>query len=184
MAAQRKALNITQRDLVARLATRGIELPQSAIAKVENGTREPKIAEVFAIARILNIDLDDLDADPVMNAIVSQSTLTDTAGAARALLVATLKAADALDRNLIEGIEEVREVFAQKHYKDPEHELGEAERATIIDRAIQKGLYLNEDTDLADVVAEDTPTNRDHLQTIVDAALMPAEEIQAGVPDA
>ncbi|WP_081712490.1 helix-turn-helix domain-containing protein [Gordonia amicalis] len=57
---RRQALGLSQRQLCERLASEGVRLTQSALAKVERGEREPKIDEVAAIARVLRFSVDTL----------------------------------------------------------------------------------------------------------------------------
>lgn len=51
---------ITQGDLSARLATRGITLDQSAIARIESGDRGISDVETFAIAKALRVPVEKL----------------------------------------------------------------------------------------------------------------------------
>lgn len=46
---------VTQLDLIARLATRGIELDETAISKIESGTRPVMDFELVAIAESLGV---------------------------------------------------------------------------------------------------------------------------------
>lgn len=54
----REAQNVSQRDLVSELATRGITLHQSGISLIENGQREISLDEAVAITQILRVPLE------------------------------------------------------------------------------------------------------------------------------
>ena len=51
---------ITQQDLSARLATRGVTLDQSAIARIECGERGVSDIEAVAIAKALRVPIEKL----------------------------------------------------------------------------------------------------------------------------
>ncbi len=102
----RKARGLTQRDLADRLTRSGIAMPQSTLAKVERGSREPKLDEAVAIARLLGFSLDDeLDTDEGAEALAVQSVNIHSFTAREALENLTRSYID-----LIETIESVRGV--------------------------------------------------------------------------
>ncbi|MCT7369326.1 helix-turn-helix domain-containing protein [Mycolicibacterium llatzerense] len=71
--AQREGAGFTQRELSERLAELNVKLDTSAITRIENGSREPRLKEAFAIALALGISLTALlhvEDDPI-NALYS-----------------------------------------------------------------------------------------------------------------
>lgn len=57
---RRKELKITQHELAERMSQIGVALPQSAISKVEQGSRNLSAGEASAYAQALGISLTDL----------------------------------------------------------------------------------------------------------------------------
>lgn len=51
----RKALGLTQRQLVERLGAAGMPMNQAAVARIESGTRKVSLDEAIAIAAVLDI---------------------------------------------------------------------------------------------------------------------------------
>lgn len=56
-ARQKNKPKITQNDLIARLAVRGVELEKTAISKIEAKTRPVTDIELVAIADALNVSI-------------------------------------------------------------------------------------------------------------------------------
>lgn len=79
--AQREGAGFTQRQLSHQLAEVGVKLDTSAITRIENGSREPRLREAAAIAHALGVGLPALlqfDEDP-MSALFSAYTAMDVA---------------------------------------------------------------------------------------------------------
>jgi transcriptional regulator with XRE-family HTH domain len=79
--AQREGAGLTQRELSEILAELGVKLDTSAITRIENGSREPRLKEAAAIAYALGISLTALlqtDEGP-MSALFSAYTAMDIA---------------------------------------------------------------------------------------------------------
>ena len=51
---------VTQDDLAARLATKGLKLDRSAISRIEKGERYLTDIELFAIAGAMKVDISEL----------------------------------------------------------------------------------------------------------------------------
>lgn len=56
----RQKLRWSQRQLAEALQKAGLKIDPSAITRIENGQREPKLREAVAISDILDLTLDDL----------------------------------------------------------------------------------------------------------------------------
>ncbi|MBP2455690.1 helix-turn-helix domain-containing protein [Mycolicibacterium lutetiense] len=66
--AQREGAGFTQRELSENLAELGVKLDTSAITRIENGSREPRLKEAAAIAHALGVSLSALihfDENPI-----------------------------------------------------------------------------------------------------------------------
>ncbi|MFL0174279.1 helix-turn-helix domain-containing protein [Mycobacterium sp. SMC-13] len=67
--AQREGAGFTQRELSESLAELGVKLDTSAITRIENGSREPRLREALAIGHALGIGLEAIltfnDDDPI-----------------------------------------------------------------------------------------------------------------------
>lgn len=60
----RLASRLTQRALADQLHEQGVSVDQAAIARMESGSREPRLSEAVVIARLLGLNLAGFD-DPV-----------------------------------------------------------------------------------------------------------------------
>lgn len=56
----RKALQIKQTDMVARLQTNGIDISIYSYNRIEKGTQNPTVSLLYACCRILNCDMNTL----------------------------------------------------------------------------------------------------------------------------
>lgn len=56
----RKALNIKQIDMVARLQTNGVDVSIYSYNRIEKGTQNPTVLFLYACCRILNCDMNKL----------------------------------------------------------------------------------------------------------------------------
>ena len=60
----RRKRDLSQRKLAEQLAEYGVAIDASAIMRMENGQREPKLSEAFALAAYLDFSLDTLEFAP------------------------------------------------------------------------------------------------------------------------
>ncbi|ORI17407.1 hypothetical protein BH686_26280 [Rhodococcus erythropolis] len=94
MRVARQKLRWSQRQLAEALQKAGLKIDPSAITRIENGQREPKLREAVAISDILDIKLDDLvfseSADFRRNLVVINHSLVTS----RQLLLQGLIAVD------------------------------------------------------------------------------------------
>lgn len=118
----RKAKGYSQSDLAELLAHRGLPFQQQTILKVEKGTRPLKLAEAFAIAQILDIDL---------GALTEQFTNETIAASATEILQRTSVIA-----RFKKGLAETRE----KHRQSEEETLRWIEEATRELRGVEQRL--------------------------------------------
>lgn len=56
----RKERNISQQDFIAQIQVQGVDINPSSYSKLEGQTRYAYDYEIYAIAKILNIKLEDL----------------------------------------------------------------------------------------------------------------------------
>ncbi|MCM1144217.1 MAG: helix-turn-helix domain-containing protein [Blautia sp.] len=56
----RKALNIKQTDMVAKLQTKGIDVSIYSYNRIEKGTQNPTVSLLYACCHILNCDMNRL----------------------------------------------------------------------------------------------------------------------------
>ncbi len=57
IAKMRKAMNIKQTDMVARLQTSGVDISIYSYNRIEKGTQNPTVLFLYACCRILNCDM-------------------------------------------------------------------------------------------------------------------------------
>lgn len=60
IAVLRKALQIKQTDMVARLQTKGIDISIYSYNRIEKGTQNPTVTLLYACCHILNCDMNTL----------------------------------------------------------------------------------------------------------------------------
>lgn len=60
IAKMRKAMNIKQTDMVARLQTNGVDISIYSYNRIEKGTQNPTVLFLYACCRILNCDMNRL----------------------------------------------------------------------------------------------------------------------------
>lgn len=60
IALQRKALQIKQTDMVAKLQTNGIDISIYSYNRIEKGTQNPTVSLLYACCHILNCDMNTL----------------------------------------------------------------------------------------------------------------------------
>lgn len=87
IASRREALHLTQRELEQRA-----ELPRTSLSKIEKGTRDVTVDELFALARVLRTSVDALRGaeppdDPWTETV---STMRQTCSAKQRKMVAHL----------------------------------------------------------------------------------------------
>lgn len=76
----RRALGISQKDLSDALASQGLVLDNSAISRIEKGTRALRLSEAIVIARVLRFSLADFEeAVPPAEDFARRRTSTDDA---------------------------------------------------------------------------------------------------------
>ena len=56
----RKAMNIKQTDMVAKLQTDGVDLSIYSYNRIEKGTQNPTVLFLFACCRILQCDMNEI----------------------------------------------------------------------------------------------------------------------------
>ena len=56
----RKERNISQQDFIAKIQVQGVDINPSSYSKLEGQTRIATDKEIYAIAKILNVKLEDL----------------------------------------------------------------------------------------------------------------------------
>ncbi|MCM1306104.1 MAG: helix-turn-helix domain-containing protein [Bacteroides sp.] len=56
----RKARKISQKDFIAKIQVEGVDINPTSYSKLEGQTRIATDKEIFAIAKILNISIDNL----------------------------------------------------------------------------------------------------------------------------
>ena len=56
----RKEKGIKQKDMISRIQTEGVDINPSSYSKLEGQNRIATDREIFAIAKILNVDIKDL----------------------------------------------------------------------------------------------------------------------------
>lgn len=59
----RKKMGLTQEYLIARLNIQGIDIDRPMLSKIENQTRELYDYEIYAIAKVLKVEFNDLFKD-------------------------------------------------------------------------------------------------------------------------
>lgn len=59
----RKEMGLTQEELTARLNIQGIDIDRPILTKIENQSRELYDYEIYAIAKVFQIDYNDLFKD-------------------------------------------------------------------------------------------------------------------------
>lgn len=57
IASMRKAMNIKQTDMVAKLQTNGVDISIYSYNRIEKGTQNPTVSFLFAVCRILQCDM-------------------------------------------------------------------------------------------------------------------------------
>lgn len=62
---QRKLKNLTQEELAAKLNVFGVSIDRPMISKIECQSREITDIEIFAIAKVLGVSIDELFKDVV-----------------------------------------------------------------------------------------------------------------------
>lgn len=60
IAKMRKAMNIKQIDMVARLQTNGVDISIYSYNRIEKGTQNPTVLFLYACCRILNCDMNTI----------------------------------------------------------------------------------------------------------------------------
>lgn len=60
VAKMRKAMNIKQTDMVARLQTNGVDISIYSYNRIEKGTQNPTVSFLYACCRILNCDMNTI----------------------------------------------------------------------------------------------------------------------------
>lgn len=60
IAKMRKAMNIKQTDMVARLQTNGVDISIYSYNRIEKGTQNPTVSFLYACCRILNCDMNTI----------------------------------------------------------------------------------------------------------------------------
>lgn len=60
IAKMRKAMNIKQTDMVARLQTNGVDISIYSYNRIEKGTQNPTVFFLYACCRILNCDMNTI----------------------------------------------------------------------------------------------------------------------------
>ena len=81
----RRKRDLSQRKLAEQLTEYGVPIDASAIMRMENGQREPKLSEAFALAAYLNFSLASLEFAPKNTRLEYRSSRD---AACRALLAA------------------------------------------------------------------------------------------------
>lgn len=56
----RKARNISQKDFIAKIQVEGVDINPTSYSKLEGQTRIATDKEIYAIAKILNVDIKEL----------------------------------------------------------------------------------------------------------------------------
>lgn len=56
----RKAMNLKQTDMVARLQTNGVDISIYSYNRIEKGTQNPTVSFLFACCHILNCDMNGI----------------------------------------------------------------------------------------------------------------------------
>lgn len=56
----RKQRNITQKNIIAQMQLNGVDINPTSYSKLEGQTRIATDKEIFIIAKILNVDINDL----------------------------------------------------------------------------------------------------------------------------
>ena len=56
----RKAMNIKQTDMVARLQTNGVDISIYSYNRIEKGTQNPTVSLLYACCHILNCDMNKI----------------------------------------------------------------------------------------------------------------------------
>lgn len=60
IAKMRKAMNIKQTDMVAKLQTNGVDISIYSYNKIEKGTQNPTVLFLYGCCRILNCDMNTI----------------------------------------------------------------------------------------------------------------------------
>lgn len=60
IAKMRKAMNIKQTEMVARLQTNGVDISIYSYNRIEKGTQNPTVLFLYACCRILNCDMNTI----------------------------------------------------------------------------------------------------------------------------
>lgn len=60
IAKMRKAMNIKQTDMVARLQTNGVDISIYSYNRIEKGTQNPTVLFLYACCHILNCDMNTI----------------------------------------------------------------------------------------------------------------------------
>ena len=60
IAKKRKAMNIKQTDMVARLQTNGVDISIYSYNRIEKGTQNPTVSFLYACCHILNCDMNTI----------------------------------------------------------------------------------------------------------------------------
>lgn len=60
IAKMRKAMNIKQIDMVARLQTNGVDISIYSYNRIEKGTQNPTVSFLYACCHILNCDMNTI----------------------------------------------------------------------------------------------------------------------------
>ena len=60
IAKMRKAVNIKQTDMVARLQTNGVDISIYSYNRIEKGTQNPTVSFLYACCHILNCDMNTI----------------------------------------------------------------------------------------------------------------------------
>lgn len=60
IAKMRKAMNIKQTDMVARLQTNGVDISIYSYNRIEKGTQNPTVSFLYACCHILNCDMNTI----------------------------------------------------------------------------------------------------------------------------
>ena len=60
IAKMRKAMNIKQTDMVARLQTNGVDISIYSYNRIKKGTQNPTVFFLYACCRILNCDMNTI----------------------------------------------------------------------------------------------------------------------------